>query len=255
MRSRTRRAWILAVVGYVLAVHLALLFVLMRTDFWDRMIRRAGLSGAHEMSINRRTYHLMHTILEDIDRKLRAGPIVLLGDSFVEKIPSGPIGSTALNLGIGGLSARELAEEIGRYPSLGRAAAIVLAIGTNDLCGEDADDEEMARRLGLVAGRLPSNVPLLWSSIAPTASASAGGRCGISPERIQSANATIGRLCGARVGCVYSNGFSRLADSQGRLAPQFDAGDGVHVNAAGYALWEAQLAADLSRALRRSSAP
>jgi lysophospholipase L1-like esterase len=245
---------ILAIVAmYVVILHAIIGLLIWKTDIVYRARVRFGLAASNEFELDQRSYRAAHNYFQRIDQLMRKSPVVLLGDSIMQQLP--PIHSTShvLNLGLGGITALDLANSLHRYPSLDKASAIVVSIGINDLCIERITEAALGGRIGKIAAALPSEVRVVWSSILPVDPTAAHATCRIEPHVISKANAMILKSCLAMPMCSYSDGFSILADERGYLDRRFYEQDGIHLNRRGYEAWTDLLVRDLGRSVGRSS--
>ncbi|MGZ5617125.1 MAG: GDSL-type esterase/lipase family protein [Usitatibacter sp.] len=240
------RIVIVAAAAYLIVLHLLVAVLIWKTDIYYRVSQRLGFPAGGNLSLDKRTYRSAITTLDRIDAMMQSSPVVLFGDSRTQDIPPDLAPKDALNLGIGGLAISSLAKSIKRYPSLGKASTIVLAIGVIDECIGGTDATETARRLTDLVGELPPDVRVVWSSVLPVDPTAQGASCRAAPEAIKAINRVIASLCAARPNCVYSDGYSRLSDAGGNLAKDFDSGDGLHLSRRGYEKWLEQLRLDIS---------
>ncbi len=172
------------------------------------------------------------------DSMVRAGDTLLFGDSHLHAVPSARFGN-AVNYSIGGETAEHLARRIGRYSSIQRAANIVILTGRNDLAAKTpatAIESSIAR----VLAQIPPTVNVTLVEIPPAVEADT------EIEARRETNRRYRDQCGERVRCRFVT-LKQLEDPQGRLQPQFDAGDGVHLNSIGYELMLTAIVADQSK--------
>lgn len=243
-----------AATGYLVFLHAAIAAWLWQADAaYEENLGNIviALAPTNAPPDDGRARHIAHAYYQDVDRRLRAAPVALLGDSLTEGMPAASAIAGSLNLGLGGLTMRELTAILPRFPSLPLASAIVVTIGINDFCLERAGEAEMARRIGDLAAALPPRVPLLWGSILPLDPEAARPRCATSNAAIVRANAAIAQACAARPGCFYADAYHALADAQGNLQPRYHVGDGIHLSAQGYAAWLKLLEQGLARGAAR----
>ena len=246
------RTAILLAAGYVVALHVLVVVLVWKTDIYHRVSQRLGFSTGGLFSLDARTYRSANATLDRIDAMMRLSPVVLFGDSRTQDIPADLLPRESLNLGIGGLTISNLTTSIKRYPSLGKASAVVLAIGVIDACAA-VDSSEASSRLMKLANELPTEVRLVWSAVLPVDPTPHEGACRVAPAAIRAINQSIAELCAARPGCTYSDASPSLSAADGTLAKEFHAGDGLHLNRLGYEKWLERLNADISRA--RSKGP
>ncbi len=245
--NKSRRWLLFLFAAYFLGLHAVVVAALLYTDMISRASARLGISLGKEVPLDVRAYRSALAIFERIDQTTQKSPVIFFGDSLVADLPPFPELSRPLNLGVAGSRTLDIVNMLGRYRYLDQAAGLVLGIGINDLCGERASPRELALRLRKLSAALPSDIPVVWSSILPVDPNSGHSRCIVPPETIREANAFVKELCAERKACAYSDGFSKLADATGYLSTQFHVGDGLHLNSEGYRLWSDQLRRDLQR--------
>jgi len=151
-------------------------------------------------------------ILEHYDRtdsRVPAGATILIGDSIAQRAPFA--GPCIANRGIGGERSDQLLANLGRWPSLDRAGAVVVAIGTNDVW--QRRPQGLGQRVAAILDRIAAPVYLIGLSA--------------DLEGIVEANRELRRAC--RGGCTF-------IEPTAALAP-----DGIHLSAEGYERLAAQL--------------
>ena len=170
------------------------------------------------------------------DAALPAGRIILLGDSLVQGLPAAAISDLAVNYGIGGDTTVGLLQRLPQYQSLDTALAIFLAIGINDLLIDD--DLKIEDRYQAVLDRLPEGVPIFCSAALPIDSTIDRDWQGRTNERNQDWNQRLKKLC-TEHGATYLPTPEALMSQSGLLQKDMHAGDGLHLNAKGNAIWAA----------------
>jgi lysophospholipase L1-like esterase len=167
-----------------------------------------------------------------MDPHVPPGAVVFFGDSVVEGLAVSAVAPRAVNYGISGLTAAQLAERLPRYSSLASAGVIVVAIGLNDLAG--GRDDALATHLALIARVLPEDRPLVWSALTPANSA---GRPNLDSAKLSRAGRWVQTLCRERRGCVFVDAFGTAADPPAELEMSWLRADGLHLSDAGYRRW------------------
>lgn len=169
-----------------------------------------GTSAAHEHSDVRQ--FVIRSQLEQAGE----GAIVFAGDSITESalLPSTFCGHPIVNAGIGGATAASYLSALGGIPRF-NAAAIVVAIGTNDAMLKD-DFTQAYLKLTYALGSY-SNV-ILMSSIPPIESEHVF-------ERVQHINQEIRRIASDRL--------IELQFQPGKVTV-----DGIHLTAVAYNTWK-----------------
>ncbi len=172
-------------------------------------------------------YHLR------IDGNVPVGAVVFIVDSITQGLCVAAVCERAVNYGIGSDTTLGVMNRLPQYGSLSRAAAVVIAIGVNDLSRRDNDAivENYRKMIELIGDK----APVIFSAVLPlderveTVGADRN-------ERIIALNEALERLCREK-GCAFVDVRQALVDETENLAPEFHVGDGVHPNAAGCALW------------------
>jgi len=237
---------------YVFALHAIIGVLVWKTDIVYRARTRYVPLPADVFEIDQRSYRAAHNYFQRIDEMMRKSPVLFLGDSLMQGLPSIPSAPHAVNLGLGGMSTLDLANSLNRYPSLNKVSAIVVSIGVNDLCIERLTDDVLAERMEKMSRALPSGVRIVWSSILPVDPTAPHAICAIGPDAIKRANTKIRELCSTVPMCMYSDGYSMLADQKGYLDRRFCERDGLHLNRRGYEVWTEKLVRDLEKSIAPS---
>jgi len=212
-------------------VHIALVLLLWRSDTAD--IVRAAIDP---LPANRTTgyrdtlaFHLRG------DAALPEGGWRLFGDSLIRGFPAAGLRVPAANYGIGRDDATGLAERLPLYDSIGRAEGVLLAVGVNDI--ERSTVSRIVTRYGALVDALPPATTLICHGVLPiderVLDIDPAGR---SNARIDALNAALRTLCTDR-GQRYVQPPAALADADGNLRAELHVGDGVHLDADGYAVW------------------
>lgn len=183
-----------------------------------------------------------------IDANAGLGRVVLLGDSIVAGMDASAVHPLALNLGVGFDNTRNLRERVRAFRSLDGARAIFISIGTNDLPLRNV--ESIAQDYDALLAELPKDVPVWVSAVLPVDDRIARSR----PSRkIVLVNERLRALCERHSSCMFVPAPAALMDEAGRLKGEYHEGDGLHLNASGYAVWKPVLSAALHRGELSSS--
>lgn len=222
-------------IAYLIVLHLALGLVLMKSDFLQRVRSYLG-ELPPELSTH---YHSMLAYHSLMDNQAPEGAILFIGDSITQSLAVTNIAPKSINYGIGSDTTLGVLQRLGVYKSLGRAEVIVLAVGLNDLKRRDPD--AIVRNYAQILKRLPQDAGVIISAIHPVDEAKRGPQQ--SNRRIRQVNQGLERLASSDPRWVYTDAGRRLGDSRGNLKPAYHVGDGVHLSAAGYAIWTEALKA------------
>ncbi len=226
---------------YVVGLHLVLAVVLLRSDFIDRV---RSLLGAMPPELSEYYHESVQGQLRR-DGNVPPGAVVFLGDSLTEGLCVAAVASPAVNFGIGNDTTLGVRERLPRYHCLERARALVLAIGTNDL--RRRSNEDILANYRAILDLVPAGTPVLMSGVLPLGLQVSARRPGHDPGRVQQLNDSLRGLATDRSGAAFCDAGPDLRDEEGYLKQEFHTGDGIHLNAAGYAVWEKALKGALSR--------
>lgn len=225
--SRSAVLWL-----YVLLLHLALLFALAKPELLLRW-RNQLLGRSSEVPA---WYHDVHGFYQRQDWQLAPGRVVFIGDSHVQSLATGKLSAEAVNFGIGGDTSQALLARA-NYRALAQAKAIVLVIGTNDLMRRD--DAALLTNVRALLERW-STTPVILSTILPVDDR-ANPRLQARTPRLAGLAAAYARLCAEYRHCHLLDSYRLFSDAEGRLAPSWHEGDGIHLNASGYQRWQLAL--------------
>ncbi|MBL9135284.1 MAG: hypothetical protein JNK85_05425 [Verrucomicrobiales bacterium] len=180
--------------------------------------------------------------------------VVFLGDSLTQGLCTDAVAHPSVNYGIGSDTTVGI---LGRLPayshSLGRASAVVLAIGVNDLLFRD--NQEIAENYRRILDRLPPGTPVVCSALLPINERTYVQGTPVSNARIAELNTLLRDQCAAFARCVFVDAKPRLVDSDGNLQATLEDGDGIHLNAAGNRIWSEVLRDGLLQARRNKADP
>jgi lysophospholipase L1-like esterase len=218
-----------SLIAYLVLLHLLLGLVLVKSDFLQRTRGYLGVLPP-EMT---RHYHDMVAYHRRMDEQVPDGAVVFIGDSITQSLAVSNVSTNSFNYGIGSDTTFGVLQRIGTYRSLNRAETVVLAIGVNDLKRRDPD--EIIRNYEHILEKLPKGMNIVISALHPVDDRLQGGLR--SNQRIQQVNQSLKQLAEASDLRVYCDITPLLIDSDGNLKAAYHVGDGIHLSAAGYALW------------------
>lgn len=153
---------------------------------------------------------------------------MFLGSSTFQALDTGNVAAHAVNLSVGGETARCMARRIASYRAVAQARTIVVNIGLNDLLEQSAGSDVPFDAL---FARFPG-VPIIALALQqPDPGRLRHNRAPALATEITTANAKLQTLCDARVGCQF---LPNPADGspQGRALLS---ADGLHLSREGYA--------------------
>lgn len=178
-----------------------------------------------------------------MDGSVPDGAVLFIGDSITQGLCVAAVCDKAVNYGIGSDTTLGVLERLKDYSSMERAAAVVVAIGVNDL--GKRDNEAILANYKKIIEAVPSDTPLLFSAVLPL-----DERVKQVKEdrniRIRALNESLAALCADNPRVHVVECTPLLADGTGNLNPAYHVGDGVHLNTEGYARWITVLREKLS---------
>jgi lysophospholipase L1-like esterase len=171
--------------------------------------------------------------------------IVVLGDSIVEAstLPRSACGHTIVNAGFGGAStANDLGSVLAKALDGKRAALVVVSLGTNDAAIPNSVEQYRSNYRALLAD-LAALTPRRAIAAIPPPEAGLKEAKKVSAAVIDSYNAILAALAEE----------TRAIFIPLPAMPPKHTLDGIHLNAAGYAVWDRAIVAGIESALCKSS--
>lgn len=224
---------------YLIALHGLVALMLVKTDFAVRIGRKAGIVPPPAIKPDVEFLRKMDGIYRIMDASVPDGATVFIGDSITQGLCTSAVTPLAVNFGIGWDTTGGVASRITNYQSFERASAIVLAIGINDLMGEDRDANAVTN-FARILSSIPAKTPVLVSGVLPVDDSLRPPAWNQNNRRIERFNAQIRIVCGARPGCLFMDAGNAMKDGVG-LKQSLHSGDGLHLNPSGYAVWISEL--------------
>lgn len=182
-------------------------------------------------------YRRMMVYHEYMDGNVPDGAVVFIGDSITQGLCVCAVTPLAVNYGIGSDTTYGVLQRLPKYKSLEHCAAIVFAIGVNDLSRRS--DDEIISNWKLIMQSIPEDIPAIFSAMHPL-DAETKNISEESNQRIVRLNEALKNLC-AENNQYFASAYAKLVNEKGNLDPAFHTGDGVHLNTAGYQVWIAVL--------------
>jgi len=191
-------------------------------------------------------FRRMTTYHGRMDGSVPDGAVLFIGDSITQGLCVAAVCAHGVNYGIGSDTTAGVLERLPLYTSIERSAAVVLAIGVNDL--RRRENKFILENVHAIVEAVTRHVPVVVSAVLPLDERVKA----VGPDRnarIAELNQGLAALCAENDSCVYADASSLLLDAEGSLAAVYHVGDGVHPNTAGYEKWIAVLREGLDKAL------
>jgi lysophospholipase L1-like esterase len=227
LRLIVRRATFIA---YLLLVHGLLALMLWKSDFVSRVQRRLG--PAREITDQ---YNQMLAYQANMDGNVPDKSVVFIGDSLTQALCTDGVTCPSVNYGIAGDTTVGVLARLPKYQCIRRASAVVLAIGVNDM--KFRDNQQIIQNYTRILNALPQGMPVVCSAVLPIDEGIYAPRSVVKNARIAEFNGLLKTLCSRRSQCIFVDAGNKLADQTGNLSAAFQAGGGVHLNAAGNRIW------------------
>ena len=225
------------VITYIVCIHVLLGFALLKSGFVDRFQKKLGIRQTKQTEIADYLHPMvrLHTHMDD---NVPDGAVVFIGDSITQGLCVSAVVALSVNYGISGDTTAGVLQRLATYRSMRRAGAIVMAIGSNDL--NFRTNEQILRNYLSIAEQMPKNVPVIFSAVLPV-DEKAHKRWRGWNQRIQALNADLKSFISKSKNLFFVDAGYFLVDVQGNLAREYHAGDGLHLNAKGNAIWIKEL--------------
>ncbi|MGC2638240.1 MAG: SGNH/GDSL hydrolase family protein [Acidobacteriaceae bacterium] len=186
--------------------------------------------------------------------------VVFFGDSITDiwKLDDSFPGKHYINRGIGGQTTPQMLVRFRQDVIDLHPAVVVILAGTNDIAGNTGDEtlEQVEDDYASFAELSRANgIRVIFSSVTPiNYDNPAALRFFLqrSPQKILALNNWLKKYCSVN-GMVYLDYFSALVDDRGLLKPNLSE-DGLHPNAAGFAVMAPLAQAAITRALAQPAA-
>lgn len=162
-------------------------------------------------------------------RDTGAGPadVILIGDSHSELLDPAALPGSVRIMAAGGDTIGFIAQRIPDWSSLSQADTIILWAGYNDLQRREPD--RITADLLKALNAIPPGPNIFLVSPIPVAKAQEN-------RRVTALSDAYKKQCDNVPRCHWLDLRSALAQADGTLAPQFDYGDGIHLNRDGSAM-------------------
>ena len=233
-------------IAYLIGVHILLAVVLLKSDFIDRVEHKLGIHKTAEPPEITQHYHRMLHYHRRMDGNVPEGAILFIGDSITQGLCVSAIASPAVNYGIGSDTTTGVLQRLPYYNSIGRASAVVLAIGINDM--KRRSNDEILENYRAIIAQIPKTIPVIVSAVLPLDEESRDDWQGRNQKRIKTLNSNIVNLAMVENNVFFVDAGPLLIDEAGNLADVYHDGDGVHLNSRGNAIWIDALKTEIQKA-------
>jgi lysophospholipase L1-like esterase len=226
--SPSRRRLLLwgAGAGYVLALHVLLLVLLLKTNFLLLAGKTLGWIPPEEWNLP-----LYAAILAqaEADAGVPDGAVILLGDSIMAQLDPQDIADGAVNFGLGGDTTGTLYRRLAVLRSVARSQAVVVGVGVNDLKYRKV--EQIVRDYRQVLARLAAVTRVFVVSVLPVDAAgqAARKRPYLRNQTIEALNRGLRMLCLQQRNCRFLDAGPAIAAS----ASDVYGSDGWHLSVSG----------------------
>lgn len=216
----------IGIFAYIIALHLLLLFVLINSNFLDKISANVrpfftDITPHYRQMVK---YH------RRIDASVAPESTLLIGDSLLQALPTSRLIAPAVNYGIGQDTTLGLLQRLPIYQSMATAETIILLIGINDLFVRDVS--ETVSNYRRVLEQLPECKRVIAVSLLPVDTQTLPVK--LTNEEIDSFNTQLQTLIAERANTRLMDISQKLKNSKGDLDSRFHIGDGLHLNANGY---------------------
>ena len=237
---------------YLVGIHALLVVVLLKSDFIERVENRLGLKHSALSPEMTPLFLQMLDYHKRMDGNVPGGAVVFIGDSITQ----GPVrfsGRVSFGETMGSVATRPrgVLHRLPEYRSIGRASAVVLAIGVNDM--KYRSNTRILENERSIIDRIPKGTPVLLSAVLPVDEEFGDEWPGRSQDRIRDLNSRLKHLADQEDRVTFVDAGPLLVDGNGNLADEYHDGDGLHLNSEGNAVWSEVLRAGLREARERAT--
>lgn len=223
IRDRRFRVFLI----YVFLLHLFTLLVLVKSDFFERVLNKLGYID--EITEH---YERMTTYHGRIDVNVSPGSIIFIGDSITQGLATSEVSDRSVNYGIGSDTTVGVLRRLKLYDSISEADAVVILIGVNDFRHRDSDS--IVTNYEKIINSISDSSKVVAVSILPIDE----GLRSFNPstEGIHASNNGIKSISRNHSNMTFCDVNSYLSNEKGDLEKRFHIGDGVHLNQQGNAI-------------------
>lgn len=222
-------------VTYLVCIHVVVVVVLLKSDFLDRVERKLGTYQATLKPEITEHYRTMLRYQVRMDGNVPGKAVIFIGDSITQGLSVSAVTPLSVNYGIGGDTTVGVLQRLSYYKSIGRAGAVVLAVGINDI--KRRSNDEIIKNYKKIIGLVPKHTPVVLSAVLPVDEELREEWHGRNLTRTRKLNTGLKKLANADDRLFYVDATPRMIDSSGNLSDEYHEGDGIHLNSRGYAIW------------------
>ena len=152
--------------AYLLCIHILLAVVLLKSDFVFRVQNKLGIGIQQARTLELTPhYHRMLGYHKRMDGNVPDRAVIFIGDSLTQGLCVSAVAVPSVNYGIGSDTTVGVLQRLSEYRSIDRAAAVVIAIGINDL--RRRSDAEILDNYETILARIPESIPVIASAVLP----------------------------------------------------------------------------------------
>ena len=160
-------------------------------------------------------------------------PVIIFGDSIVQgaALPPNVCGFPLINAGVRGAGIGYVLRHSAQLLGSSNPKLIVLAVGINNAAREESRQVDFQNRYEQAVASLATTAPVLAATVTPIKEGYFVSSFGYDPQIVSALNRTI----------VATPNVKGVIDLNSPLSGANFTIDGVHLNAAGYALWRSAI--------------
>lgn len=240
----------ITIITYAIALHLVVLFLVLKTDFLERaskFVQRRVSDGKNLEAFGE--WHHRSVLLHS--RAIGSVPdesVLFFGDSLTQGLCVSAVSPLGVNFGIASDTTEGLVSRLPAYEdALQRCQCVVVAVGIND--GAYRTVSEAMDKYGQILMQLPGSSKVFICALLPVDDRTEK----ITADRVAwvaDFNAELRKLADKHSQVTFLDHTKVLdTNGDGRLDAKHHLGDGIHLSTEGNLAWAAALRADLATTL------
>ncbi|WP_052063415.1 GDSL-type esterase/lipase family protein [Nitrincola sp. A-D6] len=219
---------------YILALHLAFIFIIINTNFIEKIINKVSTNKlSMEVTFSPYYFRTLNQHLA-MDAQHPEGINLFIGDSFIQGLSTAAILSPSANYGISADTTYGLLNRLKKYKSIEKSDKIIISIGINDILSGNKD-QEIINNYKKIIEQLLNHKSIFINSIFPVSINTDPN--GLLNSRIDLLNSKIELLTKGKVNINYINIKDHIRNSDAYLSGNFYIEDGLHLSVDGYNEW------------------